>query len=111
MTTRCLICNSSVVLSKDAAKALARLMGTLDGFLCGVQQAAARQQAAGSNLHCESPLERAFNFMIDGISGATSGWASTSDFIRDVRKYQFMEYDCLCLRCGAKYDEQPTSRS
>jgi hypothetical protein len=105
MTTRCLICNSPVVLSKDAAKAIARLIGTLDGFLCGIQRSAANSRAP--DLHGEKPLERAFSLMIDGVSGAASSWADTRDFIRDVRKHQFMEYDCLCLRCGAKFDEQP----
>lgn len=106
MTTRCLICNSSVVLSKDAAQAIVRLIGALDGFLRGIQRST-RPPATASSLHCESPLERAFSLMIDGISDAASSWADTSDFIHDVRKHQCMEYDCLCLRCGAKYDEQP----
>lgn len=104
MTTRCLICNSSVVLSKDAAQAIVRLIGALDGFLRGIQRST-RPPASG--LSCESPLERAFSLMIDGISGAAPSWADTSDFIHDVRKHQFMEYDCLCPRCGAKYDGQP----
>ncbi len=78
MITRCLICNSSVVLSKDAAKALARLMGTLDGFLRGIQQSPARQQPITSDLHCESPLEHAFNLMLDGICGAAANWNSTA---------------------------------
>lgn len=109
MITRCLICNSSVVLSKDAAIAIARLIGTLDGFLRGVQQATAKPQPATLNFHGESPLERAFNLMIDGIAGAASSWPDINEFIRDIRKHQFMEFDCLCLRCGAKYDEQPPS--
>ncbi|TBU79371.1 hypothetical protein DNK06_13255 [Pseudomonas daroniae] len=104
MTIRCLICNSSVVLSKDAAKALARLIGTLGGFLNGIQQSATAQAVATPPK--ENHLERAFDLMIDGVSGAASNWADTQDFIRDVRKHQFMEYDCLCLRCGAKFDEQ-----
>lgn len=104
MTTRCLICNSSVVLSKDAAQAIVRLIRALDGFLRGIQRST-RPPAFG--LPCESPLERAFSLIIDGISGAASRWADTSDFIHNVRKHQFIEYDCLCLRGGAKYDEQP----
>ncbi|MCL6688683.1 hypothetical protein M8R19_08165 [Pseudomonas sp. R3.Fl] len=108
MITRCLICNSSVVLSKDAAKALARLIGTLDGFLRGIQHSPSRQPIT-SDRHCESPLEQAFNLMLDGVCGAAANWNSTRDFIRDVRRFQFMEYDCLCLRCGAKYNEQPVS--
>ncbi|MNR06238.1 hypothetical protein D3C85_1223030 [compost metagenome] len=109
MITRCLICNSSVVLSKDAAKALARLLGLLDGFLRGIQQSPARQSIT-TDLHGESPLERAFNLMLDGIGGAAANWDSISDFVRDVHRFQFMEYDCLCLRCGARYDEQPITR-
>lgn len=109
MTTRCLICNSSVVLSKDAAIAIARLIGTLDGFLRGIQQSAIRPQTIAADSHCERPLEQAFNLMIDGIAGAASSWPDINDFIHDVRKHQFMEYDCFCLRCGAKYDEQPPS--
>lgn len=103
MATRCLICNSSVVLSKEAAKALALLTGTLDGFLDGLQRSAGHHSATPDQN--ERPLERAFNLMIDGVAGASSRWADTQDFIRDVRKYQFMECDCLCLRCGAKFDE------
>lgn len=109
MITRCLICNSSVVLSKDAAIAIARLIGALDGFLHGIQQTVTKPQTITSDLHCESPLERAFNLMINGIAGAASSWPDINDFIRDIRKHQFMEFDCLCLRCGAKYDEQPPS--
>lgn len=103
MTIRCLICNSSVVLSKDAAKSIARLIGALDGFLNGIQRSISVLPPT-INAHQEKPLERAFSLMIDGVAGASSSWATTQDFIRDVRKYQFMEYDCLCLRCGATFD-------
>ncbi|PAU59202.1 hypothetical protein BZL41_17020 [Pseudomonas sp. PIC25] len=109
MTTRCLICNSSVVLSKDAAIAIARLIGTLDGFLHGIQQSATKPQTVAPDVRCERPLEHAFNLMIDGIAGAASSWPDIDDFIRDIRRHQFMEFDCLCLRCGAKYDEKPLS--
>lgn len=104
MTIRCLICNSSVVLSKDAAKAVARLIGTLGGFLNGIQHSAGSRPAVATAKSTD--LERAFDLMIDGVSGAAANWADTQDFIRDVRKHQFMEYDCLCLRCGAKFDKK-----
>ena len=108
MITLCLICNSSVVLSKDAAKAIARLIGMLHGFFIGIQQSPPRQQPA-SELHGDSSLERAFHLMFDGICGAAANWNSTSDFIHDVCRFQSMEYDCLYLRCGATYNEQPRS--
>lgn len=43
MTNRCLICNSSVVLSKDAAQAVAGLIAGLDGFIRGFQHSSCKQ--------------------------------------------------------------------
>ena len=37
MPTPCLICNSSVVLSKEAAQVIESLIGSLDAFLGGIQ--------------------------------------------------------------------------
>lgn len=37
MTIRCLICNSSAVLSQQEAQTIALLIGALEGFLKGVQ--------------------------------------------------------------------------
>lgn len=102
MVTRCLICNSSAVMSKDAAKAIALLIGTLDGFLQGLQQSKAQPDMG-------SPLELAFDRMLDGLSHASAHWERSSDFARDVQRHQFMHYDCLCLRCGAMFDAQAAS--
>ncbi|MDH0894869.1 MULTISPECIES: hypothetical protein [unclassified Pseudomonas] len=97
MVIRCLICNSSAVMSKDAAKAIALLIGTLDGFLQGLQQSKSQPDIG-------SPLEQAFDRMLDGLSHASAHWEKSSDFARDVQRHQFMHYDCLCLRCGATFD-------
>jgi len=104
MSIHCLICNSSAVMSKDAAKAIALLICTLNGFLRAAQQAHSPGQAGAP---ADSPIEQAFNLMIDGVSGAVSSWANSTAFIKDVQKYQFMHYGYLCLRCGAKFDELP----
>lgn len=103
MPTHCLICNSTAVMSKDAAKAIALLIGTLNGFLRGVRQARAQTPRTASEP--DSPLEQALNLMIDGLSGAVSGSADSTEFIKDVQKYHFMNYGYLCLRCGAQFDE------
>lgn len=106
MPTSCLICNSSVVLSKDAAQVIATLIGSLDAFLKGIQptnpDALAQRDQRG-------PLEYAFNRMLAGMSAVHTSWPDTYAFIKDVRRHQFMEYQCLCLRCGAKYDEPPAA--
>lgn len=106
MTTRCLICNSSAVLSKEAGQAIAGLIGSLDSFLKGYQQSASGK-ALVPDAQDRGPLEKAFNRMLDGVAAAHSNWSTTQAFIKDIRRHQFMEYDCLCLRCGAKYDENP----
>ena len=104
MSSRCLICNSSAVMSKDAAKAIALLICTLNGFIRAAQQARAPGQARDAQEPC-NPMEYAFSLMIDGVAGAVTSWRDSQAFIHDVQRYQFMEYDCLCLRCGAKFDE------
>lgn len=103
MCTQCLICNSSVVLSKDAARSTALLVGALNGLLRGFQQSTVRQ--ACTDHAYESPLEQAVETMINGVSVAASNWNSTQEFINDMQKYQFAEYRYLCLRCGARFDD------
>ncbi|MEB0148716.1 hypothetical protein [Pseudomonas sp. CCC2.2] len=41
----------------------------------------------------------------ESVSSATSGYTAMTAFARDVQKYQFSHYDYLCLRCGAKFDQ------
>lgn len=107
MPTPCLICNSSVVLTKDAAQVIASLIGSLDAFLKGIQSPT--EPGAPAQVNQRSPLEQAFNCMLQGMSAVHTSWPDTHAFIKDVRRHQFMEYQCLCLRCGAKYDEPTTS--
>lgn len=106
MSTHCLICDSTAVISKDAAKAIALLICTLNGFLRAAQQPCHSQPKPPM---CDSPVEQAFNLMLDGVAGAVNSWTDSQAFIRDVQRYQFMDYDCLCLRCGAKFDASAPS--
>ncbi|KPB54729.1 Unknown protein sequence [Pseudomonas coronafaciens pv. oryzae] len=41
----------------------------------------------------------------ESVSSATSGYTAMAAFTRDVQRYQFGHYDYLCLRCGAKFDQ------
>ncbi|HBO9053364.1 TPA: hypothetical protein L5D50_000825 [Pseudomonas aeruginosa] len=107
MTIRCLICNSSVVLSQEEAQAIALLIGLLDGFLKGIQGAS----SATPESTVASPLGHTLSMMIEGISGAASNWADTQDFAREHRKFHFMGYDRLCLRCGALFNDSPDVES
>ena len=102
MTTPCLICNSSAVLSQEAAKAITLLLCTLNGFLSVAQRARMPDQPELGEY--QSPVEQALTLLIDGIVSATSDWTENQALLLDVQRYQFMGFDCVCLRCGAKFD-------
>ena len=69
--------------------------------------AAARQQ---SDQEAASPevksinLEQVLGFMTEGIELAQRQWAGNQPFLQDTRRYQFMQHDCMCLRCGALFN-------
>lgn len=102
MTTPCLICNSSAVLSQEAAKALTLMVCTLNGFLSVAQRAHMPDQVELGET--QSPIERAMTLLVEGVASATSDWTENQALLLDVQRYQFMGFDCVCLRCGAKFD-------
>lgn len=102
MTTPCLICNSSAVLSQEAVKAITLLLCTLSGFLRVAQRARIPDQPEFRETH--SPIEQLLTLLIDGVASATSDWTDNQALLLDVQRYQFMGFDCVCLRCGAKFD-------
>lgn len=74
MPTPCLICNSSVVLSKEAAQVIANLIGCLDAFLRGIQPPT--EPGGHTQLGQRGPLEQAFNRMLQGLSAVNTSWPS-----------------------------------
>lgn len=101
MTIRCLICNSSAVLSQQEARTIALLIGALEGFLKGVQSP---DIASGHTV--ASPLGHTLRIIAEGISGVESNWADVQGFIRENRKFHFMGMSasvCAAGRCSAAY--------
>lgn len=105
MPPRCLICESKAVLSKEAANAAVMLIGTIDNFLLGVRQAHTLGLEDDLQTRPESLLVQLLDLIGESVSSATSGYTAMTAFVRDVQKYQFGHYDCLCLRCGARFDQ------
>lgn len=95
----CLICNSSAVLTRDAASAIARMLGIAESFIKGAQQAAVSPSPADSQ-----PLAQVLNMITGGTSAISSDWEGIDTWIQDMQRYQFMGYTNLCLRCGALFD-------
>ncbi|MHC8299137.1 hypothetical protein [Pseudomonas sp. ZS1P83] len=106
MPTRCLICDSQAVLSKEATNAAVMLIGTIDNFLLGVHQAHTQGRETGAEIRQESLLVQLLDLIGESVSSTTSGYTALTAFAKDVQKYQFGDYDCLCLRCGAKFDQK-----
>ncbi|MCY1551724.1 hypothetical protein D9M68_880710 [compost metagenome] len=96
MTRRCLICDSKAILTQDAAKGIALLVSLADSALQGVRDANASALALESNS------------LIDGLAALTPAYPSALRAAEDVAKYHFAGFGCLCLRCGALFDEPGT---
>ncbi len=105
MATRCLICDSRVVIHQDGVESMVLFIGATNGFLRGISNARAHVPHNPA-AYLESPLASALYLLVSGVVGAQSGGADSTAFAQAVKKYQFSGYDYLCLRCGARYDEQ-----
>lgn len=100
----CLICNSSAVLTRDAASAIARMLGMAESVIKGAQRVAVSASSADVQ-----PLAQALNMITGGISAISSDWEGINTWIQDMQRYQFMGHTCLCLRCGALFDAPQSS--
>lgn len=105
MSTRCLICESSAVLSNESVGTLVMLASVIGGFM----NAARRPSAPEAALPGVEPihLEQVLGFLAEGIEMAQRQWAENQPFLQDARRFQFMQHDCLCLRCGALFNRAP----
>ena len=95
MSRQCLICDSQAVLTLEAARGIALLIGLADGAVRGAQ-----------NTH-ESLQDRpGYYSLLNGLAAIAPAYPSALRVADDVGKYQFSGFDCLCLRCGALFDEK-----
>lgn len=108
METRCLICESILVITKAQAQACSLLLGTVGGFLHGFTQARSQLTEDRKSRIGES-VQAGLELVAGGVDGATSGCAMSWEFAQDVQRYHFGDFDCLCLRCGARFDQQPSA--
>lgn len=97
MPTQCLICESSAVLDQHTAGSIVQLTAALSGFIQGWQPIQAREIAPALNDLLQQ-VSRA-------LTSAVTHYNGHAAFIQSLEKHQFAGYDCLCLRCGARFDE------
>ncbi|TWV87740.1 hypothetical protein FQA91_32360 [Pseudomonas aeruginosa] len=95
MNRQCLICDSSAVLTRDAAKGLTLLAGLLNGAIKGT-----RRPGEGG---CHADL-------LSGLAAVAPAYPEARKAAEDVGRFHFAGFDCLCLRCGALFDETAESK-
>ncbi len=95
MIRQCLICDSQAILTLEAARGIALLIGLADGALRGSQ-----------NTHENAQGRPGYNSLLSGLAAIAPAYPSALRVADDVGKYQFSGFDCLCLRCGALFDEK-----
>ena len=105
METRCLICESTVVISKEQVQACVLLVGTVGSFLLGFVEARGRLHTSPEN-NAGITLQDGLNLIADCVHAATSDCAESWELAQDVQRYHFGEFDCSCLRCGARFDQE-----
>lgn len=90
MNRQCLICDSSAVLTRHAAKRLTVLIGLLNGAIEGAQR----------------PHERIGQSALSQRANRRCACLPAARKEADkVVRFHFADFDSLCLRCGALFNE------
>lgn len=95
MLRHCLICDSKAILTREVAKGIALLVSLADSALQGAQKA---------NENAQAPI-------FSGLAAICPAHAPALRVADDVAKYHFSEFNCLCLRCGALFDDMGTQET
>ena len=98
MNTQCLICESSAVIDRQAARTIVLAIGALRGFMQSWMQARKTLQPG------EEPAQWLLRCLGHMPCLSERIRPDLQSFISDVDRYQFGGFDCLCLRCGARFD-------
>lgn len=103
MNRHCFICESKAILTKDAAMGVAVLACVAKAYSKGVCQAQVAYPDGES--HHGSSLEYGYVPMQAGLGATLPALHLGLNAAADVATYYFGVFNCLCLRCGARFDE------
>lgn len=90
MNKQCLICDSSAVPTRDAAKGLTLLIGLLNGAIVGAQRPHERNGQPA---------------LLSGLAAVVPAHPAARKEADEVVRFHFADFDSLCLRCGALFNE------
>ncbi|HBP5443762.1 TPA: hypothetical protein L6B67_01285 [Pseudomonas aeruginosa] len=90
MNRHCLICESEAVLTREATRGLALLIGLLGAAMRGAQH---------------NQNESGYDRLLNGLAAITPACPDALEGAKDVARHHFAAgFDCLCLHCGAMFD-------
>ncbi|OSO75022.1 hypothetical protein B6N17_001650 [Stutzerimonas stutzeri] len=90
MSRQCLICESKAVITCEAAKGLALLLGLVDGAIHGARRA---------------PVKGSHDALTNGLTEILPSYPLALRAAEDVERFHFAGFGCLYLRCGARSNE------
>lgn len=96
MITPCLICDSKAILTRGAAMGTALLAGLVNAAIQGAQQRG----------RSETHDDTGYSLLLNGLAEIAPAYSQAIAASEDVAKYHFAGFDCLCLRCGARFHKE-----
>lgn len=109
MTIQCIVCNSTAVIHKDAAKTMAVLVSIISSTIQGATTSTVADQPTQTSGPHGHILSQLLAVIRAGLSGAAAGDAAGTELSHSIEKYWFSHVDCLCLSCGFYFDPYATA--
>lgn len=109
MTLQCIVCNSTAVIHKDAAKTMAVLVSIISSAIQGAATPVVTNQPAQAKDPHGRMLGQLLALVCTGLSGAAAGGAAGTKLSHYIEKYWFNHVDYLCLSCGFNFDPNATA--
>jgi hypothetical protein len=93
MDRQCVICDSKAIVTQEAAKGIALMISFSDSTWSKMQEAKDRAIREGRDL------------LVICLAAVAQNYAAAANAAGDVAKHHFGGFYCLCLRCGARFDD------
>lgn len=84
---------------------IAMLLGIADGILSATRRSLAADHCHSMHAH-DTPLGYASSIMLEGVAGVLPGNHAGSKISQDIERFWFARRSCLCMRCGATFNDQ-----
>lgn len=109
MSIQCIVCNSTAVIHKDAAKTMAMLVSIIAGAIQGTATSTVADQSTEASSPHGRILGQLLTVIRAGLAGAAAGDVTGTELSHSIEKYWFSQVDCLCLSCGFYFDPNATA--